>query len=55
MEQYEKALHAFCDTLANESGGGVNSSIPLEPQAVAGVALFLKDGRVAVFGGGLHD
>lgn len=35
-------------TLANESGGGGYFPEPLEPQDIAGLALFLRDGRVAV-------
>lgn len=52
MDNYQKALQAFCDTLACKSGGGVNSSSsePITPQDVAGLALFLRDGRVAAFG-----
>lgn len=53
MDNYQKALKAFCDTLADKSvGGGVNSPQSLEPQDIAGVAIFLRDGRVAAFGGG---
>lgn len=51
MDNYQEALKAFCDTLACKSG--VNSSSPpLKPQDVAGLAVFLRDGRVAAFGGG---
>lgn len=38
-------------TLANESGGGEGNSLEtLEPQDIAGVALFLRDGRVVLIG-----
>ena len=55
MDNYQEALKAFCDTLACKSGGGVNSSSSLKPQDVAGLAVFLRDGRVAAFGGGPND
>lgn len=48
MDNYQEALKAFCDTLACKSGGGVKSSI--DPRDVAGLAVFLRDGRVAAFG-----
>ena len=48
MDVFDRALKAFCDTLADESGGGVNFSSPLDPREIAGAALFLRDGRVAV-------
>ena len=41
-------LTELLTTLARESGGGGNSLQYLEPQEIAGVALFLRDGRVAV-------
>lgn len=88
--ELEKAIKAFLDTLACESGGGVGSEhflremrrcapsepskgdpspfehppalrggreiggggIAVAPEDVAGVALFLRDGRVLVLGGG---
>ncbi len=49
MDVFDRALKAFCDALADESGGGgVNFSSPLDPREIAGAALFLRDGRVAV-------
>lgn len=42
-------------TLANEIMGGGVTSKPLEPQGIAGVALLMKDGRVAVLGVSPHD
>ena len=50
MNNYEEAVKAFMDTLARESGGGVALET-VAPQDIAGVALFLRDGRVALFGG----
>lgn len=52
MDNYQAALKAFCDALACKSGGGVKSSShdPITPQDVAGLAVFLRDGRVAAFG-----
>lgn len=41
-------LTELLSTLAHESGGGGNSLETLEPQDIAGLALFLRDGRVAV-------
>lgn len=57
MDNYQAALQAFCDTLASKSGGGVKSSSPdtITPENVAGLALFLRDGKVAAFGGGPVD
>lgn len=53
MSNFETAIQAFLSTLAHESGGGgVISLDTLEPQGIAGVALFLRDGRVLVLGGG---
>lgn len=54
MDNYQAALQAFCDTLARKSGGGKFSQPagPLDPRDVAGLAVFLRDGRVAAFGGG---
>lgn len=56
---YYKALECICGhfSVLNYGGGGVKSSNsdPIAPQDVAGVALFLKDGRVAVLGGGAND
>lgn len=52
MDNYQEALKAFCDALACKSGGVISSS-PLKPKDVAGLAVFLRDGRVAAFGGGV--
>ena len=42
-------LTELLSTLAHESvGGGGNLLETLEPQDIAGLALFLRDGRVAV-------
>lgn len=51
MEAYQKAVQAFMDALVHKSGGGVDAET-IAPQEVAGVALILRDGRVALFGGG---
>lgn len=46
MIDYQEALRALLGTLVRESGGVGKNLQPLEPQDIAGIALFLRDGRV---------